>query len=158
MHGICSHFPKDQNCDACMRTKITGTPCRRRTGEAAIPRAQNFGDLVKADHKVLNEEDESRNNFRYAVVVQDLATQWIQSYPCRTKTSQKTEKFLEPSHKPQVVYVDKSMEFGKACEELSWNHRNSTPHRSGTNGIAERAVRRVKEGTSAVLPQSGMED
>ena len=32
----------------------------------------------------------------------------------------------------------------------------STPHRSETNGIAERAVRRVKEGTSAVLLQSGL--
>ena len=38
-----------------------------------------------------------------------------------------------------------SLEFGKACEDLSWNHCTSTPHRSGTNGIAERAVRRVKE-------------
>ena len=32
----------------------------------------------------------------------------------------------------------------------------STPHRSETNVIAERAVRRVKEGTSAVLLQSGL--
>ena len=47
------------------------------------------------------------------------------------------------------------LEFGKACEDLSWNHCTSTPHRSETNGIAERAVRRVKEGTSAVLLQSG---
>ena len=44
----------------------------------------------------------------------------------------------------------------KSCQRLSWNHRTSTPHRSGTNGIAERAVRRVKEGTSAVLLQSGI--
>ena len=43
-------------------------------------------------HKVLNEEGESRNNHWYAVVVQDLATQWIQPYPCKTKTSQETEK------------------------------------------------------------------
>ena len=48
------------------------------------------------------------------------------------------------------------MEFGKSCEELSWKHCTSTPHRSETNGIAERAVRRVKEGTSAVLSQSGL--
>ena len=31
------------------------------------------------------------------------------------------------------------------------------PHRSETNGIAEKAVRRVKEGTSAVLLQSGLD-
>ena len=48
-----------------------------------------------------------------------------------------------------MIYTDNS--FGKACEDLSWNHCTSTPHRSETNGIAERAVRRVKEGTSAVL-------
>ena len=50
------------------------------------------------------------------------------------------------------------MEFGKAYEDLSWNHCTSTPHRSETNGIAERAVRRVKEGTSAVLLQSGLDE
>ena len=45
--------------------------------------------------------------------------------------------------------------FGKLHEELSWNHRTATPHRSETSEIAERAVRRVKEETSAVLLQSG---
>ena len=29
-----SQFPKDRNCDICLRTKITRAPCRRRTGEA----------------------------------------------------------------------------------------------------------------------------
>ena len=56
-------------------------------------------------------------------------------------------KFLEPTRKPKVTYT---------VEELSWNHCTSTPHRSETNGIAERAVRIVKEGTSAVLLQSGL--
>ena len=37
--------------------------------------------------------------------------------------------------------------WGEHLKILSWNHRTSTPHRSETNGIAERAVRRVKEGT-----------
>ena len=50
------------------------------------------------------------------------------------------------------------MEFGKACEDLSWNHCTSTPHRSETSGIAESAVRRAKEGTSAVLLQSGLDE
>ena len=54
--------------------KITRAPCRRRNGGAA-PRAENFGDLITADHKVLSDNCESRNNHRYAVVVQELATQ-----------------------------------------------------------------------------------
>ena len=48
--------------------------------------------------------------------------------------------------------------FGKACEDLFFNHCTSTPHKSETNGIAERAVRRVKEGNSAVLLQSGLNE
>ena len=159
-HSVCTHFPKDRNCEICQRTKITSAPCRRRNG-GGVPRAEIYGDLMTADHKVLSECCESRNNHRYAVVVQDLATQWIQSYPCKTKTSQETQrslqKFLEPNRKPKVLYTDNSSEFGKACEDLSWNHCTSTPHRSETNGFAERAVRRVKEGTSAVLLQSGLD-
>ena len=58
----------------------------------------------------------------------------------------------------EVVYTDNSLEFGKSCEDSSRNHRFSTLHRAETNGIAERAVRRVKEGTSAVLLQSGLNE
>ena len=144
-----------------MRSKITKASCRRRTGKA-LPQTEKFGDLITADHNVPNEGSESGDNHRCAVVVQDLATQWIQSYPCKTKSAHETEKsllkFLEPSQAPKVVKTYNSMEFGKACEVLSWNHRTSTPHRSETNGIAERAVRRVKEGTSAVLLQSGLNE
>ena len=123
---------------------------------------RKFSDLITADHKVLSDNCESRNNHRYASVVQDLATQWIQSYPCKTKTSQETQKslqkFLEPDRKPTVIHTDNSLEFGKSFKDLSWNHCTSTPHRSETNGIAERAVRRMKEGTSAVLLQSGLDE
>ena len=112
-HSVHTHFPKDRNCEICERTKITRAPCRRRNGEA-VPRAVNFGDLITADHKVLSDNCESRNNHRYAVVVQDLATQWIQAYPCKNKTSQETQrslqKFLEPERKPKVIYTDNSME------------------------------------------------
>ena len=118
--------------------------------------------LITADHKVPSENCESRNNHRYAVVVQDLVTQWIQAFPCKNKTSQETQrslqKFVEPERNPKVIYTDNSLEFGKACEDLSWNHCTSTPHRSETNGIARRAVRGVKEGTSAVLLQSRLNE
>ena len=66
------------------------------------------------------------------------------------------QKFLEPTRKRKVINTGNSLEFGKSCEELSWNHCTSTPHRSETSGIAERAVCGVKEGTCAVLSQSGL--
>ena len=80
----------------------------------------------------------------------------------QNKNSQEIQRslqtFLEPDRKPKVIYTDNSLESGKACEDLSWNHCTSTPHRSETNGIAERAVRRVKEGTFAVLLQPGLDE
>ena len=83
--------------------------CRRRSGEAVL-RAENFGDLMTADHKVLSDNCESRYNHRCAVVEKDSATQWIQAYPCKNKTSQETQrslpKFLEPHSKPKVIYND----------------------------------------------------
>ena len=111
-HSVYTHFPKDRNCEICQRTNITSAPCRRRIGGAVL-RAENFGDLITADHKVLSEGCESQNNHRYAVVVQDLATQCFQSYPCKTKTSQKTQrslqKFLEPIRKLKDINTDNSL-------------------------------------------------
>ena len=112
-HSILTHFPKDRHCEVRKRTKTTTVPRRKRTGEAVL-RAENFGDLRTADHKVLSEGGESRNKHRYVVVVQDLTTRWIQSYPCKIKTSQETERslrmFLEPSEKPKVIYDGDSLQ------------------------------------------------
>ena len=51
-HSVYTHFPKDRNCEICQRTKITRAPCRRRI-DGAVPRAEKFGDLITADHKVV---------------------------------------------------------------------------------------------------------
>ena len=95
---------------------MTRAPCRKRTGNQKL-----WAD--KFDHEVLNEGGDSQNNHRYSVMEQDLATQWIQSCPCKTQASQETErsprKFLESSEKPNVIYTDNSLEFGKSFEDLS---------------------------------------
>ena len=90
-HSVYTHFPKDPNCDICLKAKKTRASCRRRAG-TVVPKAGNLDDFITADHKILSEESESRNNHRCAVVVQDLTTQWLQSYPCKTKTSQETRR------------------------------------------------------------------
>ena len=96
-HSVYTHFRKDRNCEICKRTEITRAPCRRRNGEA-VPRAEKFGDLITADHKVLSDNCESRNNHRYAVVVKDPATQWIQGVSVQnqnfTRNPEKLAKVL----------------------------------------------------------------
>ena len=87
------------------------------------------------------------NGFNYTSVKQKLHRK--QKRDCRSSWNQRGH---------QNIHTDNSLEFGRACEDLSWNHCTSTPHRSETNGIAGRAVRRVKEGTSAVLLQSGLNE
>ena len=69
-------------------------PCRRRD-EGSIPRAEKFGDLITADHKVLNEGRESWHNHRYAVVVQDLATQWINLNRVKNKIRRRRRRVYE---------------------------------------------------------------
>ena len=152
-HRIYTRFSNDRNCEICKRTKITRAPGRKRIG-TAVPRVENFGDLTTTDQKVLNEDGDSRNNHRHGVVVQDLATQWIQSHPCETtRTSQETERssrnFLEPSEKPKVTYTAVHWNLAnpvKTCRGIIEHQHPIDPRQ---NGIAERALRRIKERTSA---------
>ena len=212
-HSVFTHFPKDPNCEICLKTEMIRDSCRRRAG-TVVPRAAHFGDLSRRDlmqrsahtssssHDPLVEprayvepcsgtnsvfthfpndhekwylledqnnkgllqktrqcsrcherkiwetwllqitkfyvqESESRNKHLFAVVVQDLATQWLQSYPCKSKSSQETKKnlmkFLEPTRKSKVIYTVNSLAFGKVLWRIySWNHCKSTPHRSVT--------------------------
>ena len=149
-------LPERPNCKICKRTKITRAPCRKRIGEAVL-RAENSviwsQQITRFSTKEVNLE----------TITEMLS--WCRIWPLlrvKTKTSQETErslrKFLEPSEKPKFTYTETTLEFGKSCEDLSWNHCAPTPHRSETNGILERAVRRIKEGTSAVLLQSGLDE
>ena len=69
-HSVKTHFPKDRNCEICQRTKITSAPCRRRIGTVVL-HAENFGDLISADHKFLSANCESRNSMDPSVSVQN---------------------------------------------------------------------------------------
>ena len=77
-----------------IRTNITRAPVRQRTSNQA-PHAEEFDDLITANHKVPNEACESRNGHRNTVIVQDFATQCPQADLCKTMTAQETEKSLQ---------------------------------------------------------------
>ena len=61
------------------------------------PKSQQRGlvTLITADHKIPNEEGDSRNKHWYAVVVPNLAIQWIYSKPRSSKTWQETTRSWE---------------------------------------------------------------
>ena len=127
-HNFFSHLPKDPNCEVCRQMKITRAPWIRHRPQ----RAETFGCISSADHKILNEETESRFQHRYSVVVQDLAIQWIRSCPCKSKSAKETmsslRRFPLPEQHPIVIFSENSLEFFKSCEDLRWNHEKSAPH------------------------------
>ena len=117
--------------DAMAEPSFVRAPFRRRNGGAVL-RAENFGDLITANHKVLSE------------TIFDMPSCGKTRPPngsSRIRAKQKLlrkhkgtcKSFLESVRKSNVIYTDNSLEFGKACEDLSWNHCTSTPHRSETN-------------------------
>ena len=136
--------------------------CKSCPGEKPddLPQPQAFADAITADHAIINEDDQSRDEDRVACVIQDQYTHWLQSFASHSKSAEETNKalrrFLGPQTKAKYGYTDNSKEFKKAFEDLDIVHDTSTPHRPETNGVAERAVRRVKEGTPCALVQSGL--
>ena len=105
------------------------------------------------------EQEVSRKGYRVSLVILDRYTHWLGAFASETKNAEDTKqgflRFMGPKDEPKHVYTDGSKEFTKALQDLKWMHDTSTPHRPSTNGVAERAVRRVKEGTACALEQSG---
>ena len=161
-HNMFTHFPKDPNCRVCQLTKTTRARVTTKAEKAPddLPQPKQFADAITADHAILNEEDTSRDGDQIVLVIQDGYTKWLQSIPCKTKSAHETRlgilNFLGPQLKAKHAYTDNSKEFIKCFEDLGIPHDTCTPHRHETNGVVERAVRRVKEGTSSAMVQSGM--
>ena len=94
------------------------------------------------------------------MVVLDRFTRWLQAYAAASKSAKESsialKRFVGPQVTPQHIYTDNSGELVKAIKRLGWPHDTSTPHRPATNGVVERCVRIVKEGTACALVQSGL--
>ena len=69
-HNIFTHFPKDPNCPICNSCKRNRAHCRSKVhGEPdQLPEPKKFADAITADHKILNEDDESRKKDRVALI------------------------------------------------------------------------------------------
>ena len=100
-HSSFTHFPKDRNCDICLRNKITQkTPWYSRAQSGKI------GDLMIVSTKY------SAKDVNLETVIDSLW--WYKTW--QHSGYNHTQKFLEPTRKPKVTYTDYSLEFDKYCE------------------------------------------
>ena len=120
----------------CLQDQKARSPCTRRTGNHVF-RAAKFGDLT---------------------TMQSWCKIWLLNgcNHCRAKPNllrkqtRVHESFSRCRKSQESLKLSTLWSWSKSCDELSLNHCTSTLHRFETNGIAERAVRRIEEETSSV--------
>ena len=133
--------------------------CRKITGTAVL-RAKNVGDL-----KPITKFSIKGVNLDTIETLQWCKTrqQWIHSYAMQNENfcgnATERSKVLGTNEETKIHLHWLSKILANLVKiYFSWNHWTSTPHRSETNELAERAVRGVQEGASAVLLQSGLDE
>ena len=121
-HSEFTHFPKDPNCDICSKCKTQRQRCGNKVfgRPDSMPEPQAFCDSITADHKILNDDDQSRSRDQTTLVVQDRYSSWLQGYASETKNTTDTKKgltqFSGPLTKIKHAYTDNSKDLAKACD------------------------------------------
>jgi len=125
---------------------------------------KRFGQQVTADHFICKDGSGEGGDFfdkaHCAVGILDRATDWTEVYPIATKSYEDTRNALQhfagTASPVKSLYADNAPELRKAAKKFGWGCPSATPGQPQTNGLAERMVRRVKEGVRANIPQSGL--
>ena len=157
-----THYPKHPGCEACQLAKAQKTR-HSRVGDKDRTHSDppvEFGDLIMADHLVLNERDQSHDAKRVSLTCYDRATMWLESTPCVSKgmaTTRAALRYFAGTTNPELFYSDNSGELKAAALSLEWRHDTSTENRPASNGVIERQNRAVLEGARCALYECGLE-
>ena len=93
------------------------------------------------DHKIINENDSSRESDRVALLVLDRYSRWLQAYASKQQIASECEKFFKrfvgPQCKPEHVFTDKAQEFRNSLRGTASRHIYSSSIR---NQWCDRAV------------------
>ena len=120
----------------------------------------NFGDMISADHMVVNEHLSSHDSKRFIVSIYDRATQWLEASPVASKDAHTTRAALRDfagAVNSKFFYSDNAGELVMAAKSLELRHDTGTDNRPQTNGVIERQNRNILEGTRAALCEAGLE-
>ena len=133
-------------------------PASRHVAEDDTEEPKEFGDQQTCDHIILGKGEESVLHDKAALVCLDRGTRWMDSFPDETNDYDCSYRALQSFNgtlKPKLIFTDVSGELKKSCKSLGYSQDTCTPHKPQSNGVAERAVRRTKEGTACQMVQSG---
>ena len=90
----------------------------------------------------------------------DRYTGWTDSFPSVCKSAETNAaaflQFAASSDKSENWWTDNAPELVAACRALGYRHHLATENRPQSNGVAERNMRRILEGTPAALHDSGL--
>ncbi len=159
-----THFPKHLGCESCFKTKTQKKPHRRKGEDPKfmpLPKPMKFGDIITADHLSFGKRDRSQRGDRFAHGVLDRYSGWIDCFPAPTKDTESVkaamQEFLRSDDKVENFWTDNAPELAQAARELNYRHHRPADNRPQSNGVAERAMRRILEGTRSTLHRSGMD-
>ena len=155
-------FLEHPKCETCQMTKTTRARCRHRRRCAEIfPRSLETES--QRITKVLSGENAPRLQHRCAV-------EWCKtSFLIASRGTEERTRMLATRRKVCNSSCLPLTDLDELTLTIRWssvvlakiysrNHDTSTPFRSEANGMAERAVRRVEEGTASVVVESGQTD
>ena len=152
---FCTHLPKNPCCTSCMRAKVNQKRKRRRRHREHTIDAQKFGGSVSGEHLMSNGIlSNGIDGEDVGFLLRDQATKLKQLHPAATKTAKECEialkRFQGPMFSSRILHLYKAGKNSRTC------HDTSTPYRFAINGIAEREIRNVLEGTRTLLEHSGL--
>ena len=67
---------------------------RVKDGSEIAPPPEKFGDLVTADHLICLGANQGNNGEEFAVVIKDVACNWLSIYPTAGKTGEEAQAAL----------------------------------------------------------------
>ena len=175
MRDRCVNFPMSNHekihhdpstCDACQRGGMKRKPYGKR------PRGHYtyFGEKLSSD---LCFFPDSIQGYKYLLCIVDAYSNWLVTYPLRTKNSDEVkecmEKYLKymapflPKDKPVTWHADNGGEFTSSdlqdfCEEMYVRRSFAIPYSSPTNAHAERMWGILLRTTRIILAQSGVHE
>ena len=156
-----THASMCRECDTCVKARAN----RKRHVKGALNlgvKPTQFGQQVTGDSLIdrhgINAEDPMFPGSTNALVMYDRATDWTECAPQGALNHEETLKAMRffqgtSGRKVKSFYADNWPAITSAAAVMGWCNPHSTPGVPQSNGLAERMIRRVKEGGRSNLIQ-----